>query len=54
MELPFPQKRTLGVVLRTAERIHSSLRLVPLSHPDGYRIEFSSPIDAPEESELEE
>jgi hypothetical protein len=27
MELPFPQKRTLGVVLRTGERIHSSLRL---------------------------
>jgi hypothetical protein len=30
------------------------LWVVPLSDPHGYRIEFSSPTDAPEESELEE
>jgi len=28
--------------------------VVPLTDPDGYRIEFESPTDAPEESELEE
>jgi lactoylglutathione lyase len=27
---------------------------VPVTDPDGYRMEFSSPTDAPEESELEE
>jgi len=27
---------------------------VPLTDPDGYRIEFESPTDAPEESEPEE
>lgn len=28
--------------------------VVPWSDPDGYHIEFESPTDAPEESELEE
>ena len=28
--------------------------VVPLSDPDGYRIAFESPTDAPEESELQE
>jgi hypothetical protein len=27
---------------------------VPLTDPDGYRIDFESPTDAPEESELGE
>jgi hypothetical protein len=26
---------------------------VPVTDPDGYRMEFASPTDAPEESELE-
>jgi hypothetical protein len=28
--------------------------VVPLTDPDGYRIDFESPTDAPEESELAE
>jgi lactoylglutathione lyase len=34
--------------------VGNRLWVVPLTDPDGYRIEFSSPTDAPEESELEE
>jgi uncharacterized glyoxalase superfamily protein PhnB len=34
--------------------VGNGLWVVPLSDPDGYCIEFSSPTDAPEESELEE
>jgi lactoylglutathione lyase len=30
------------------------LWVVPLTDPDGYRIDFQSPADATEESELEE
>jgi lactoylglutathione lyase len=39
-----------------AERpfVGNRLWVVPLIDPDGYRIEFESPSDAPEESELEE
>jgi lactoylglutathione lyase len=38
---------------RNRPSVGNSLWVVPLSDPDGYRIEFSSPTDAPEESELE-
>jgi len=34
--------------------VGNRLWVVPLSDPDGYRIEFASPTDAPEESELDE
>jgi lactoylglutathione lyase len=34
--------------------VGNRLWVVPLIDPDGYRIEFESPSDAPEESELEE
>jgi lactoylglutathione lyase len=34
--------------------VGNGLWVVPLTDPDGYRMEFSSPTDAPEESELEE
>ena len=34
--------------------VGNRLWVVGLTDPDGYRIEFSSPTDAPEESELEE
>jgi lactoylglutathione lyase len=30
------------------------LWVVPVTDPDGYRMEFSSPTDAPEDTELEE
>jgi len=34
--------------------VGNRLWVVPLTDPDGYRVEFSSPTDAPEESEFEE
>lgn len=34
--------------------VGNRLWVVPVIDPDGYRMEFSSPTDAPEESELEE
>lgn len=34
--------------------VGNRLWVVPLTDPDGYRIEFNSPTDAPEESELDE
>ena len=34
--------------------VGNRLWVVGLTDPDGYRVEFSSPTDAPEESELEE
>ena len=34
--------------------VGNRLWVVPLTDPDGYRMEFSSPTDAPEESEFEE
>jgi catechol 2,3-dioxygenase-like lactoylglutathione lyase family enzyme len=34
--------------------VGNRLWVVPLTDPDGYRLEFSSPTDAPEESELDE
>ena len=42
--------------LQTRKRLFVGNRLwvVPLTDPDGYLIEFESPTDAPEESELEE
>ncbi|MHB8487136.1 MAG: VOC family protein [Candidatus Acidiferrales bacterium] len=34
--------------------VGNHLWVVPVTDPDGYHIEFASPTDAPEESELEE
>jgi hypothetical protein len=34
--------------------VGNRLWVVSLTDPDGYRIEFESPTDAPEESELDE
>ena len=43
-----------GIQTRKRPFVGNRLWVVPLTDPDGYRIEFSSPTDAPEESELEE
>jgi len=43
-----------GVQARTRPFVGNGLWVVPISDPDGYRIDFSSATDAPEESELEE
>lgn len=43
-----------GGQVRGRPCVGNGLWVVPLADPDGYRIEFSSPTDAPEESELKE
>ena len=43
-----------GVTTQQRPFVGNSLWVVPLTDPDGYRIDFESPTDAPEESELEE
>jgi uncharacterized glyoxalase superfamily protein PhnB len=46
--------RARGVQVRQRPFVGNALWVVPLTDPDGYCLEFSSPTDAPEESELEE
>ena len=46
--------RSRGIQTRSRPFVGNARWVVPLIDPDGYRIEFSSPTDAPEESELEE
>ena len=43
-----------GVEMRKRPFVGNQLWVVPVTDPDGYQIEFESPTDAPEESELEE
>jgi lactoylglutathione lyase len=42
--------------IQTGKRpfVGNRMWVVPVTDPDGYRMEFGSPTDAPEESELEE
>lgn len=46
--------RSRGIHTRQRPFVGNRLWVVPLSDPDGYRIDFESPADAPEETELEE
>src|SRR5215472_5073155 len=46
--------KSRGVQTRTRPFVGNRLWVVPVTDPDGYRIEFESPTDAPEESELKE
>src|ERR1700756_3504432 len=43
-----------GVQPRHCPSVGNGLWVVPVTDPDGYRMEFSSPTDAPEDTELEE
>jgi len=43
-----------GVLTSKHPFVGNGLWVVPVTDPDGYRLEFESPTDAPEESELEE
>lgn len=43
-----------GVQTRKRPFVGNRLWVVPVTDPDGYHMEFASPTDAPEESELEE
>ena len=46
--------KSRGIQTRKRPFVGNRLWVVPVTDPDGYRLEFSSPTDAPEESELEE
>ena len=46
--------KSRGVQIRKRPFVGNRLWVVPVTDPDGYRIEFESPTDAPEESELQE
>ena len=43
-----------GIQTLKRPSVGNRLWVVPVTDPDGYRMEFSSPTDAPEESEFEE
>ena len=45
--------RSRGIQTRQRPFVGNRLWVVPLTDPDGYRIDFQSPTDAPEESEFE-
>jgi lactoylglutathione lyase len=46
--------KSRGIQTRQRPFVGNQMWVVPVTDPDGYRMEFSSPTDAPEESELEE
>lgn len=46
--------KSRGIQMRNRPSVGNGLWVVPITDPDGYRIEFASPTDAPEETELEE
>ncbi len=46
--------KSRGVQVRSRPSVGNGLWVVPLADPDGYLIDFSSPTDSPEESELME
>jgi len=46
--------KSRGVHMRNRPFVGNGLWVVGVTDPDGYRMEFESPTDAPEESELEE
>jgi len=50
----YRQFKSRGIQTRKRPLVGNRLWVVPVTDPDGYRMEFASPTDAPEESELEE
>jgi catechol 2,3-dioxygenase-like lactoylglutathione lyase family enzyme len=46
--------KTRGITARNLPTVGNGMWVVPVTDPDGYRIEFSSPTDAPEDTELAE
>ncbi len=46
--------KSRGIQTRGRPTVGNGLWVVPVTDPDGYRMEFSSPTNAPEESELAE
>ena len=50
----YRQFKSRGVQMRKRPFVGNRLWVVPVTDPNGYCLEFASPTDAPEESELEE
>ncbi|MGA7561113.1 MAG: VOC family protein [Terriglobales bacterium] len=50
----YRQFKSRAIQTRGRPFVGNRLWVVPVADPDGYRMEFASPTDAPEESELEE
>src|SRR6202034_814731 len=46
--------KSRGIQTRKRPTVGNRLWVVAVTDPDGYRMEFSSPTDAPEDTELEE
>jgi len=46
--------KSRGIQMRKRPFVGNRLWVVPVTDTDGYRMEFESPTDAPEESELQE
>jgi lactoylglutathione lyase len=46
--------KSRGIQTRDRPSVGNHSWVVPVTDPDGYRMEFSSPTDAPEDTELEE
>jgi uncharacterized glyoxalase superfamily protein PhnB len=46
--------KSRGIQIRSRPSVGNGLWVVPVTDPDGYRMEFSSPTEAPEESQLQE
>ena len=46
--------KSRGIQMRKRPFVGNRMWVVPVTDPDGYRIEFESPTDAPEEIELDE
>ncbi len=46
--------KSRGIQTRNRPMVGNRLWVVSLSDPDGYRVDFESPTDAPEETALEE
>jgi len=46
--------KSRGIQTQGRPSVGNRLWVVPVTDPDGYRMEFSSPTDAPEDTELEE
>src|SRR6202161_3914173 len=46
--------KSRGIQTRGRPSVGNRVWVVPVTDPDGYRMEFASPTDVPEESELEE
>lgn len=50
----YRQFRNRGIQMQRRPSVGNGLWVVPVIDPDGYRMEFSSPTDVPEDTELEE